>query len=116
MEDMWDIKRVLESQGNTHNKVDVQSNSESKSLILNPSRSPGSPYLQIDLHDTHEIEFGHSICARKEEEIKFPMELVPGQTKIRFNQNCRNNFNIQSPTHPGHIRHPLKAFLDSLDR
>jgi hypothetical protein len=37
MEDMWDIKRVLESQGNTHNKVEVQSNSKSKSLILSPT-------------------------------------------------------------------------------
>jgi hypothetical protein len=35
MEDMCDIKRVLESQGNTHNKVEVQFNSESdfKSIL-----------------------------------------------------------------------------------
>jgi hypothetical protein len=32
MEDMSDIKRVLESQGNTHNKVEFQTNSESRSL------------------------------------------------------------------------------------
>jgi hypothetical protein len=63
MEDMWDIKRVIESQGNTHNKVDVQSNSESKSLILNPSRSPGSPYLQIDLQDASDLRFGRSTYA-----------------------------------------------------
>jgi hypothetical protein len=30
MEGMWDIKRVLESQGNMDNKVEVQSNSESE--------------------------------------------------------------------------------------
>jgi hypothetical protein len=32
MEDMWDIKTVLESQGDTHNKVEVQAKSESRSL------------------------------------------------------------------------------------
>jgi hypothetical protein len=26
------------------------------------------------------------------------MALVPGPTKIRFDQNCQNNFNIQSPS------------------
>jgi hypothetical protein len=29
MEGMWDIKKVLESQGNMHNKVELQVNSES---------------------------------------------------------------------------------------
>jgi hypothetical protein len=41
---MWDIKKVLEIQGNTHNKVEVQSNlesnSESRSLTLSPTQSP----------------------------------------------------------------------------
>jgi hypothetical protein len=45
MEDMWDIKRVLESQENTHNKVEVQSNSESRSLTLSLTQSPGPPCL-----------------------------------------------------------------------
>jgi hypothetical protein len=44
MEDMWDIKRVLESQGNTHNKVEIQSNSELWSLTLSPTQSLGPPY------------------------------------------------------------------------
>jgi hypothetical protein len=35
-----DIKRVLERQGNMHNKVEVQSNSESRSLTSSPTRSP----------------------------------------------------------------------------
>jgi hypothetical protein len=48
MEDMWDIKRVLESQENTHNKVEVQANSESRSLTVGPTRSPGQPCLQIN--------------------------------------------------------------------
>jgi hypothetical protein len=55
MEDMWDIKKVLESQGNTHNKVEVQANSESRSLASCPSRSPGPPCLQIDIQDTSDL-------------------------------------------------------------
>jgi hypothetical protein len=58
MEDMRDIKRVLESQGNMHNKVEVQSNSESESLILNPIQSPGPPCLQIDVQDASNLRFG----------------------------------------------------------
>jgi hypothetical protein len=49
MEDMWDIKRVMESQGNMHNKVEVHANSESRSLTLSPTQSSGPPYLQIDV-------------------------------------------------------------------
>jgi hypothetical protein len=48
MEDMWDIKRVLESQGNINNKVEIQSNSELQSLTSSLTRSPGPPCLQID--------------------------------------------------------------------
>jgi hypothetical protein len=55
MEDMWDIKRVLESQGNTYNKVEVQANSESRSLTLSPTRSPGPPCLQIDVKDVSDL-------------------------------------------------------------
>jgi hypothetical protein len=55
MEDMWDIKRVLESQANTHNKMKVQSNSESSSLTSSQTRNLGSPYLQIDVHDVFEV-------------------------------------------------------------
>jgi hypothetical protein len=39
MEDIWDIKRVMESQGNMHNKVEVQANSESRSLTLSQTQS-----------------------------------------------------------------------------
>jgi hypothetical protein len=44
---MEDIKRVLESQGNTHNKVEIQSNSELWSLTLSPTQS------RTTLHMTH---------------------------------------------------------------
>jgi hypothetical protein len=43
MEDMWDIKKELEIQGNTHNKVEVQANSKSTSLNSSPTRSTGPP-------------------------------------------------------------------------
>jgi hypothetical protein len=49
MEDMWNIKRVLENQESMHNKVEVQANSESRSLTSSLTLSPGPPYLQIDV-------------------------------------------------------------------
>jgi hypothetical protein len=38
---MWDIKKVLEIQGNMHNKVEVQANLESSSLTSSPTQSLG---------------------------------------------------------------------------
>jgi hypothetical protein len=58
MEDMLDIKRVLKSPGNMHNKAESQSNSELPSLTSSPTRSLGSPHLQIDAHDTFDLRFG----------------------------------------------------------
>jgi hypothetical protein len=58
MEDMWDIKKVLEIHGNTHNKVEVQANLESMSVTLSPTQSPGPPCLQIDVHDASYLRFG----------------------------------------------------------
>jgi hypothetical protein len=59
MEDMWDIKRVLESQENMHNKVVVQqANSESRSLTSSPTRSAGPLCLQIDVQDAFNLRFG----------------------------------------------------------
>jgi hypothetical protein len=49
MEDMWDINKVLEIQGNMYNKVEIQANSGSKCLTLSQTRSPGPPCLQIDV-------------------------------------------------------------------
>jgi hypothetical protein len=37
MENMRGIKKVLESQENMHNVVEVQANSESRSLTLSPT-------------------------------------------------------------------------------
>jgi hypothetical protein len=58
MENMWGIKKVLETQGNKHNMVEVQANSESRSLTSSPTRSPGPPYLQIDVQDASDLRFG----------------------------------------------------------
>jgi hypothetical protein len=45
MEDKRSIKKVLESQADMHEKVANQSNSELSSS--SPTRSPGSPRIQI---------------------------------------------------------------------
>jgi hypothetical protein len=81
-------------------KVEIQSNSEFQSLNSSPTRNPGPPWLQINVQNAYDIGFGRSKYARKEDDISFPMPLVPVPTKIGFDQNCQNKFNIQSPTHP----------------
>jgi hypothetical protein len=97
--DEWDIMRVMDRQGDVDIKVKIQSNSEFQSLTSSPTQSLGPPRLQINVQDAYEIRFGCSTYVQKEgEKKKFPMAPFPGPTKIRFNQNCRNNFNIQSPT------------------
>jgi hypothetical protein len=58
MDDMWDNKKVLEIQGNMHNKVEVQANLEFKNLTLSPTQSPGPLCLQIDVQDTSDLQFG----------------------------------------------------------
>jgi hypothetical protein len=83
-----DIKRVHERQGGAHIKVEIKSNLEFQRLTLSPTQGPGPPQIQIHVHDAYEIGFGLSTYARKEDEIKFPMALVLGPTKIGFDQNC----------------------------
>ncbi len=58
MEDMWDIKKVLEIQGNTHNMVEVRANSEFRSLTSSPTWSSGLPCLEIDVQDASDLQFG----------------------------------------------------------
>jgi hypothetical protein len=48
MENIRDIKKVLKSQGNMHNMVEVQANSESRSLTSSPTQSPEPPCLQVE--------------------------------------------------------------------
>jgi hypothetical protein len=74
MEDKRSIKKVLESQGDVHEKVANQSNSELSSS--SPTRSPGPPHIQIDFQIAYDLRFGRSTYAQKSKEITFPMELV----------------------------------------
>jgi hypothetical protein len=71
MEDKRSIKKELESQGDVHEKVPNQSNSELPSS--SPTRSPGPPYIQIDVQIAYNLYFGCSTYARNAKEITFPM-------------------------------------------
>jgi hypothetical protein len=92
MEDKQSIKKVLESQGDVHEKVVNQSNSEL--LNLSPTRSLGPARIQIDVQNAYDLCFGLSTYARKAKEIKFPMELVPCPTKIGVVRNYQNSTNF----------------------
>jgi hypothetical protein len=74
MEDKRSIKKVMENQGDVHEKVANQSNLEL--LSSSPTRSPGPPRIQIDVQITYNLRFGCSTYARKDKEISFPMALV----------------------------------------
>jgi hypothetical protein len=80
MEDKQSIKKVLESQGDVHEKVVNQSNSELPSS--SPTQSPGPPRIQIDIQIVYDFCFGRSTYAQKPKEITFPMALVPCLTKM----------------------------------
>jgi hypothetical protein len=92
MEDKRSIKKVLESQGDMHEKVANQSNSELPSL--SPTRSPGPPCIQIDVQIAYDVRFRCSTCARKAKEINFPMEPVRCLTKVRVICNHQNSTNF----------------------
>jgi hypothetical protein len=89
MEDKWSINKVVESQGDVHEKVADQSNSELPSS--SPTQSTGPPRIQIDVQIAYDLRFGHSSYARKAKEIKFIMELVSCQTKIGVVCNHKNS-------------------------
>jgi hypothetical protein len=95
MEDKQSIKKVLESQGDVHEKVANQSNSELPSL--SPTQSPESPHIQMDVQIAYDLRFGHSIYARKAKEIRFPMALVPCLTKIRVVRNDKKKYQFLEP-------------------
>jgi hypothetical protein len=58
MDNMQDIKKVLKSQENMHNMMEVQANLESRSLTSSLTRSSGPPCLQIDVQDVSDLRFG----------------------------------------------------------
>jgi hypothetical protein len=92
MEDKWSIKKVLESQGDVHEKVANQSNSELPSL--SQTRSLGPPRIQIDVQIAYDLRFGRSTYARKDKEINFPMAPILCPTKIRFICNHQNSTDL----------------------
>jgi hypothetical protein len=55
MEDMWDIKRVLEIEGDVYAKVEIQSNSELQSLTLSQSRGLGPLCLEIEAQNVYDL-------------------------------------------------------------
>jgi hypothetical protein len=61
MEDKRNIKKVLKSQGDVHEKVANQSNLEL--LSSSPTRSPGPPHLQINVQIASGLCFGRSTYA-----------------------------------------------------
>jgi hypothetical protein len=85
MEDKRNIKKVLESQGDMHEKVANQSNSEL--LSSSPTRSLGPPRIQIDIQIAYDLRFRHYTYARKSKQITFPMAPVSCLTKIKVIRN-----------------------------
>jgi hypothetical protein len=61
VEDKQSIKKVVESQGDVHDKVANQSNSELPSS--SPTRSPGPPHIQINIQIAYDLRFGCSTYA-----------------------------------------------------
>jgi hypothetical protein len=94
MEDKRSIKKVLESQGDVHEKVVNQFNSELSSL--SSTQSPGPPRIQIDIQIAYDLHFGRSIYAQKAKEINFPMALVSCPTKIGVVLNHQNSSDFQN--------------------
>jgi hypothetical protein len=94
MEDKRSIKKVLESQGDMHEKVVNQSNSELPSST--PTRSLEPPRIQIDVQIAYDLHFGRSKYERKAKEITFPMAPVSCPTKIRVVRNHQNSTNFQN--------------------
>jgi hypothetical protein len=85
MEDKWSINKVLESQGDMHERVANQSNSELSGL--SPTRSPRPPCIQIDVQIAYDLHLGLSTYTQKDKEITFPMVPVSCLTKIRVIRN-----------------------------
>jgi hypothetical protein len=94
MEDKQSIKKVLKSQGDVHEKVANQSNSELPSL--SPTQSPEPAHIQIDVQIAYDIRFGCFTYARKAKQITFPMTPVSCPTKIIVVLNHQNSIDLQN--------------------
>jgi hypothetical protein len=94
MKDKWSIKKVLESQGDVHEKVANQSNLELPSS--SPTQSSGPPHIQIDVQIAYDLRFRCSTYEQKANEIIFPMDLVSCPTKVRVVCNHQNGTDFQN--------------------
>jgi hypothetical protein len=94
MEDKRSIKKVLESQGDVHEKVAKQSNSELPSS--SPTQSPVPPRIQIDVQIAYDLCFGCSTYTQKDKEIIFTMAWVSCPTKIEVVHNQQNSTDFQN--------------------
>jgi hypothetical protein len=94
MEDKWSIKKVVESQGDVHEKVANQTNSELPSS--SPTQSPGPPHIQIEVQTAYDLRFGRSTYPRKAKEINFPMEPVSWPNKIGVVCNHKKSTDFQN--------------------
>jgi hypothetical protein len=94
MEDKQSIKKVLESQGEVHEKMANQSKSELPSS--SPTQSPGPPHIQIDVQIAYDLRFGRSTYAQKAKEVNFPMSSVSCPTKIAVIRNHHNSTDFQN--------------------
>jgi hypothetical protein len=94
MEDKQSIKTVLESQGDMHEKLANQSNSELPSS--SPTQSPRPPRIQIDVQIAYNLCFGRSTYAQKAKEITFPMEPVSYPSRIGVVHNHQNSTDFQN--------------------
>jgi hypothetical protein len=92
--DKRSIKNVLESQGDVHEKVANQSNSELSSS--SPTQSPRLPRIQIDIQIAYDLRFGRYTYARKDKEITFTVPLVSSPTKVGVICNYQNSNNFQN--------------------
>jgi hypothetical protein len=94
MEDKQSTKKVLESQGDMHEKVANQSNSKMPSS--SPTQSLGPPRIQIDIQIAYDHHLGRYTYASKAKEITVPMALVSCPTKIGVVRNHQNNTDLQN--------------------
>jgi hypothetical protein len=89
MEDKRNIKKVLQSQGDMHEKVANQSNSELPSS--SPTQSSGPPHIQIDVQIAYNLHVGCFTYARKAKERTFPMAPVSCPSNIGVVRNHQNS-------------------------
>jgi hypothetical protein len=91
MDDKWNIKKMLESQEDVHEKVTNQSNLELSGSSRTRNTRP--PRIQIDVQVAYDHRFGRSTYARKAKDMTFIMAVVSCPTNIVVICNHQNSTN-----------------------